>query len=69
MRFSMWLNLHEIVAKAGIIVTGNRFHSIAFLVIVRGAALMDWYVLLFLIVLGIQIPIFVVIWWLGDLRS
>ena len=30
---------------------------------------MEWYLLLVLLLLGMQIPIFVVIWLLGDLRS
>jgi len=30
---------------------------------------MEWYLFLVLLLLGIQIPIFILIWLMGDLRS
>ena len=66
--FCSVLNTHDIMSKTCPIVAMEPFpRSCVFYESLR-ANLMEWYLLL-LLLLGIQIPILIVIWMMGDLRS
>jgi hypothetical protein len=66
--FCSVLNTHDMMSKTCPILAMELFTRLCVFDKSLRASLMEWYLLL-LLLLGIQIPILIVIWMMGDLRS